>query len=153
MNDQARAHNVHEKIERLQVMLVALGDGTKNLGPLFQIIEKIEQSLDPLPGALGHLESTLSDLGIDEEDLPLGVGQKAHTLKLAMAISKEFGKKLPLDKLLGVLPGIPGNMAEKGLLLPVALGLASAYRTRTDPALLAKRIERLRHKRDRLRHH
>lgn len=140
-----------QKIEKLQAMLAALGEGGKNLGPIFQIIDQIDDNLDALPGALGQIENTISDLGIDEDDLPLGLGQKAHTMKLALAISKEFGKKLPLDKLLGTLPGIPGNLAEKGLLLPIALGLATAYRTRTDPGMLAKRIERLRRKRDRLR--
>lgn len=147
MNDARTA----QKLEKLQAMLVALGDGSRNIGPIFQIIEQIDQNLDALPGALGQIEGTIADLGIDEDDLPLGLGQKAHTMKLALAISKEFGKKLPLDKLLGTLPGIPGNLAEKGLLLPIALGLASAYRTRTDPGALARRIERLRRKRDRMR--
>ena len=40
MNDARTA----QKLEKLQAMLVALGDGSRNIGPIFQIIPNLRDS-------------------------------------------------------------------------------------------------------------
>ena len=148
---ERRQERAAERLARLEALLQTLESGAEQrMGPLFQIIAQLEQEMDDsLPGARGTVESALADLGIEDDELPLGAGDKAHLLRLSLAISKELGRRLPLDRLLALVPGLPASLSEKGLLLPVAVGLASAYRAQTDPDVLTRRIARLRRKRAR----
>lgn len=147
-----RERRMEARAQRMEALLAALTAGEARLGPLLKIVERIEDDLTGKEeGPVAEAEAELADLGLEPDDLLPGAGQKAGTLRLALAVHREIGKRLPLETILGFLPGLAGNIAEKGLLLPIALALATSYRLRTDPAALQRRIQRLENKRARLR--